>query len=58
MILSEGVTTRDGLLIVARGAEVSPALLQKLGIWSELDRVLEPIMVQSAPDLGKPRKRA
>ncbi len=48
MLLSEGVTTRDGLLIVNRGTEVSPALLEKLRSWSELDRVVEPIIVETA----------
>jgi len=48
MILSEGVTTRDGLLIVARGAEVSPAVLEKLRSWVELDRVVEPFVVETS----------
>jgi len=48
MILSEGVTTRDGLLIVARGAEISPALLERLRSWVELDRVVEPLVVEIA----------
>ncbi len=47
MILSEGVTTRDGLLIVARGTEISPALLEKLRSWAELDRLVEPLMVET-----------
>ncbi len=47
MVLSEGVTTRNGLLIVARGAEVTPALLEKLRSWVELDRVVEPLVVET-----------
>ncbi|MFH1463408.1 MAG: HD domain-containing phosphohydrolase [Pseudomonadota bacterium] len=47
MILREGVTTRDGLLIVARGSEITPALLEKLRTWVELDRVVEPLVVQT-----------
>ncbi len=56
MILNEGVTTRDGLLIVARGAEVSPPLLEKLRTWSELDRVVEPLVVESTSQI-KPQAR-
>ena len=48
MILSEGVTTRDGLLIVARGAELTLALLEKLRSWAELDRVVEPLVVETS----------
>ncbi len=47
MILSEGVTTRDGLLIVARGTEISPALMEKLRTWAELDRLVEPLIVET-----------
>ncbi len=56
MILSEGVTTRGGLLIVARGSEVSPPLLEKLRAWSELDRVVEPLVVETAGKV-KPAER-
>jgi len=56
MILSEGVTTRDGLLIVARGSEVTPALLEKLRTWSELDRVVEPLVVETATQV-QPKDR-
>ncbi len=56
MILSEGVTTRDGLLIVARGSEVSPALLERLRGWAELDRVVEPLVVETTTK-AKPKDR-
>jgi ActR/RegA family two-component response regulator len=56
MILSEGVTTRNGLLIVARGAEVTPALLEKLRSWAELDRVVEPLVVETDAQV-KPKER-
>ena len=47
MILSEGVITREGLLVVSRGSEVTPALLEKLRLWLELDRVVEPVVVRT-----------
>jgi ActR/RegA family two-component response regulator len=56
MILSEGVTTRDGLLIVARGTEVSPALLEKLRTWAEMDRLVEPLVVETSGAI-KPAER-
>ncbi len=56
MILSEGVTTRDGLLIVTRGTEITPALLEKLRSWAELDRVVEPLVVETTTKV-KPKER-
>jgi hypothetical protein len=46
MVLAQDVRTRNGLLLVARGQEVTASLLQRLHNFSLLPGIQEPIQVE------------
>ncbi len=45
MVTHEGVRTKSGLLLVAKGQEITPTLLWRLRGFSQLDRLAEPVEV-------------
>lgn len=51
MVVHQDIRTHKGILVVARGQEVTPAVLELLQLWATSREIVEPIeMLVPAPD--------